>query len=400
MQSSSLHHEEQYFIDCAAEYGEITPAAWYAIMLWGDRARVEAIISAPQRGRGWRASRKITCLALEDYATELTLSMPIEIQRAMMACAVVHSAKWISDAADALIYWNFDDSTRGGALRGFRKVCLCDHNYNPTPRAKRRLFARRAIRRYVKMDAESVPHMVDLAHRLRRLPWPESMSEYRIIMDMLAEQREAIRRRQVDAQRAAMDRVLNRGKPYRVIRKERRQLRRKIIRSAAIASAVLGASAVSAFARGEPVEMRGERMILEAAPSSSIGRDGHGACNLTIKDIDGEPLGSLCCYFDKTPALDQLAAFALHMAAGEEDTVLEIGNVYAVTQAGATHPLIAGRIKAPIQGPPILDGERRRAALERYKSATKHIYVDAVEKAVWGRDAARVISLTEGFFHE
>lgn len=397
MQTSSLGHEEQYWIDCAVDAGDISAVAWNAIVLWGDRKKIEELIEAKTAAyarRGWRHSLRYTALMVEDYGLDLTLAQPIDIQRSMMACAVIFARRWIRDHAEIIADWNRTDSTTGGALVEHKRAPLIDRNGLPTRRARRRIMAPKSIRRYVKLDDESLPHLVDIAARLRRLPWPDSLSESQIIMALLDAQREEIRVKHERAVREAHARLFSEPtKPYRIVRQERRRSRRRIIKAATIAAAVLGAPTVSAFARGESVEMRGEKMILAVKPKSSLGVNGHGGCDLTIKSLDGAALGKLCCYFESTPALDQLAAFALHMASGEEDAVLSAGNVYSITEAGAEHPLIIGRKTLPTISEIASGYERDSIFREAYFCLRGTHYEEAILNRVWGRDAKRLRAL-------
>lgn len=283
----------------------------------------------------------------------------------------------------------------GSAMENFRRCRRITRDGYPTPRARRKIMGARTIRHYVKHDDELIPHLKDIAKRLRRLPWPESLDERRIVFDLIEAQRTAIRAKHDQAVRRLLARIDAREiklKPYRILRQEKRKNRRRVIKAAAIAAAVLGTSAVSAFARGAPVEMRGEKIILEARPRVSIFDVGHGGCDLTIKAPDGAALGKLCCYFDQTPVLDQLAAFALHIAAGEEDTILETGNVYSMTEAGAAHPLIASRKKVETIG----DHRRDRIFAEAYFTVRGRVYEETLAVQVFGRDSKKLRALWEG----
>jgi hypothetical protein len=395
MQATPLAHEHQYFIDCALESGEISAACHNALSLWADAGRVDAVIESEGRPRaGWRKSRKAICLALEDYALALLLSRPAHVQRAAMACALIHARQVIVELAEFAADWNFEDATTGG-------VWLCDDEFWPTPRALRRLMSPRAIRRYVKLDDSSIRHARDIADRLRRLPWPETLQEAGLILDLLNGAREELRRKHEIAAREIAERVFARERraPYRIIRRERRAQRKTIVRAAGIAAALLGASTVSAFARGEPVALHGETMTLEARAARGLGTVGHGACALTLRSPEGVELGKLCCFFEKTPALDQLAAFALHMAVGEERAVLDAGNLYSLRPEAIAHPLLAeriGRLAAAAEQMRPTRHERQRAAKVRYFAGTRDVYVEAVREFIWGRDARRLARLVGG----
>jgi len=99
---------------------------------------------------------------------------------------------------------------------------------------------------------------------------------------------------------------------------------------------------------------------------------------------------------------------ALHLNAGEEAAVLNTGNLFSITAAGAEHPLVKQRMaKRPTTEDQALmdrvmrhglnqtDHDRKRAAQNRYKADTIAIYLDAVTTLVWGRDARRLMKFTD-----
>jgi hypothetical protein len=170
---------------------------------------------------------------------------------------------------------------------------------------------------------------------------------------------------------------------------------------------LIGASQVGAFAQGQTITLPGQALSLEIARGRSVTTTGHGALDVGLCAPDGTRLASVCVYFDKTPALDQLAALALHLNAGEETAVLDTGNLFSITAAGAEHPLVKQHMaKRPTTEDQALmdrvmrhglnqnDHDRKRAAQNRYKADTIAIYVDSVTTLVWGRDARRLVAFT------
>jgi hypothetical protein len=240
--------------------------------------------------------------------------------------------------------------------------------------------------------------------RILSLPWPETLRESRLVKLLMTAASEELRLKHQRGLRDAEircfgDRMFKDKRPYRIIKQELHKNRRAVVKAASIVAAVLGAPAVSAFAAGNPIEIRSERMVLEVRPKGGVFTSGHGSSGVMIKSLDGQELGNLCVYFDKTPALDQLAAFAMHMAAGEEDAILSTGNLFGVTEAGADHPLLKGRIKpqtdlANILAPgAIWRGSDRqeilRARQEAHYAEMGHVYRDRIETLVWGRNVKR-----------
>ena len=277
----------------------------------------------------------------------------------------------------------------------WRKRWRCDDDFEPTKRLKRRLHAPSAIRRYVKdCCRRQFAHTQKPIDRLRQIPWPDSLSEGQLIAD--AREEALLRhRRLVEDGVARMA-----GAPMREVKALAKPERKKLIRAASIASAVVGGEKVRMFAAGKPVEIEGETMILEARPRGSLTRHtGHSQIEVTIKNKGRDDLGKLCVYFDGTAALDQLAALALHVGSGNEGDILATGNLYAVTAHGATDPLLSNFIRKREAAADvgmerlryaISDHERRRRAHFRYFSHVGAVYVDAVATQMWGRHAGKL----------
>lgn len=102
------------------------------------------------------------------------------------------------------------------------------------------------------------------------------------------------------------------------------------------------------------------RMILVLRKRGSLTDRGHGSLSVALADRNGARLADLCTFIENTPTLDQLAGFALWMAAGEERAVLELANVIQITDEGRGHPLLCLR-----PAPPQHDREWAIAELER-----------------------------------
>lgn len=385
MQLTDLHHEHQYFIDSAIELGDISAMTHDVIMLYGDRASIERIIDAEQRhGATHRGRLRHTCLCLDGYALRLALEQPVEMQRALKASAIIYAHHQIIDAANALARWRSTDFATAYRLR---------KNCEPSLSAMKSIIGRDSIRRYVKRDTKIAPHMAAVAARWLALPWPSDLSEASLVQVRLDERFRIIRERNaraIEEIQKGLPQKRSRGAP----RREHMLAQRRTVKAAALAAAVVGAQAVYSFARGEPVEVRGEKMILEISRGMSSLMDKAGSCNLAIKALDGVRLGKVCCYFEGTPPLDQLAAFALNMAAGEEEAILKAGNLYSVTDAGAAHPLFVG-IRVPQNINNIAGISQRAQAHRRLLKAhfemCGNLYIEALAVRVMGaRDAKHV----------
>jgi hypothetical protein len=163
---------------------------------------------------------------------------------------------------------------------------------------------------------------------------PVSQSGFELLAKLLNEQRARRQKRDLEWMR-------NHIATQQPDRRMRRSIRRSTIRAATIASAILGATAVSAFARGEPVRLpTPSNMVMEVALSGSISRSGHGAVQVNLRDDEDKYLAGLCVY-QELPALDQLASLALHVQSGGLTDILTVGNVYNISPEAFAHPLLA-----------------------------------------------------------
>lgn len=408
--ATPLSNEGQYFIDCAAGCGDISASCYNAITLWADSSRVDEIIEIDRSSGGrWRRGLCATGLALDDYGVELARTQPIDVQRSLVATGLIGMKHRIEELAEWLAGANFEDSTVGGALHPYRIVKTRQYNsFEPTKGDARRLLSPAAIIRYIDAEDQSVPHAAKQAMRILSLPCPDTLRESRLVKLLMIAAAEEMRLKHQRGLRAAEircfgERMFEEKRPYRIIKQELHKKRRAVVKAASIVAAILGAPAVSAVAAGQSIEMRGERMIIEARLKGGVFTMGHGSFDVAVKSPEGVELGNLCVYFDKTPALDQLAAFAMHMAAGEEDAILATGNLFGVTAAGAEHPLLKGRIKPRDELTDILApgarwrGADRQAVLRARQDAhyaeMGHIYRDRIETIIWGRNVKRYRAL-------
>jgi hypothetical protein len=374
-----------YFIDGAIEAWEIGAFAYDTISLFGDTETVDNITGGGTRTGPWKHARQARCDELDAYAHEIAASLGEPWQRALMAASIPYEIKLIYDVAEIIADWNYEDQIIGGAQLPWRKVRRCDDDFEPTKGLKRHLYAPSAIHRYTKARClDEFAHATRIIGRLRNIPWPVTLSEGR----MIVEAREAALVRNRDLiQRQVADMLRDRRGKVKAIQKPERK---KLIRAASIASAVVGEEKVRRFIAGSAVEIEGDTMILEARPRGSLTRgNGHSQLEVTVKNKDRVKLGNLCVYFDGTAALDQLAALALHVGSGNEADILNTGNLYSVTADGATDPILSNfmRKQEALARRQPLDSDRRQSARLRYFANTGPVYIDAVAVHLWGRDA-------------
>lgn len=337
-QTTDLPPDVQYVLDSAGEVGEITAAANAAIHLYADRREVMDIVDR-DRGVRWPQNQFDLAMELEEYGQNIIRELPPEMRTGFVEMGFYHIARNIHGKALCLSDWNFTDATVGGAtIKQFAKPRL-NGNGQPTPKTMRRLRSRRAIRSYIRKVRE-VAHARAIAQSLASIEFELGRFHYNDLVDLLNQQRRAIRvrlhgiRESVCAREAPSKRVT-------------RQERGKIKRAASIAAAVLGASSVSAFARGEPVMIRGEQVAFSVSLSGGLAAQGHSAVRVGLHDLNGKRLSGLCVYYPETPALDQLAAMALDVSAGAEDEIIATGNLYELEKDALDHPVIKQKYREP-----------------------------------------------------
>lgn len=385
-----------YILDGACEEHEILGCHHYAISTYGEVPRLDEIMNRERTGRGIRGRRQMTddiCA----YANEIIAAMP-EHERAWVAVlAHAHARRIVDDYADHLASWNFEDATVGGCAIAFRSCLRMDRDGNPTPKARRKLHSPKAIRRYVRLY--DLDFLLSPLAVLKLLPLPNNAS---LADGFYREQERRIRERR-DAQYAAMARVIDANRAG--LKKAPKQIKtestaRKVVKRAAVlASALLGASTVAAFAKGEPVQLSGQNINFEIRAAGKLSSVGHGGIKIMLSDKTGEKLAGLCVYHKDTPALDQLTAFALRIESGEEEEIVKVGNLYQVTPVGAQHDLLKSRIKKeePLGFYPDarLAGSRSpqfQARMAQYLGATLDIYRDAIATFLFGRRARSIIT--------
>jgi hypothetical protein len=405
--TAEIPHETQYFLDAAGEHWEINAFDHAVLYLFADRPRLISIIEDPLDIRGWHSNRVERCLRLDRYAHEIAQQLSERENRAFFAASLVSERAVLHELAEVYAGWNFEDETTGGCLKPFKrgKAVQLDNHDNPLPRLNRHLHSPKAIRRYVKQHAEMAPHRAILATNLRRLPWPAGPAEAEVLEGYY----EAMRERHRAVIAANVRRFVEReGLEYtpeefaagRIVRRRKRlmkQKRRIIRRSIGAAASVVGQEAVTDFSQGKPVAIPARSVVFSVRKGGGLGRGGHGAISVDLHSLEPEhqKLGSLCLYFDDMPALDQLAAIALHVESGNEDHLLDTGNVFAMTEHGVVNPAIMNR-KSATRGVGFRDALGMppepiiRARRQAYIARTAPIYREALIARVWGSDAPNV----------
>lgn len=379
----------QYVIDGACDAHEIMGHHHHILWNYGEANRIDEIFNAPSREGSYRRGRRLGCAGLIAYADEIMAQMDAVDRAAMAVFAFNDASLIVAEYADFLAGWNFEDEIKGGCAIPFRDVLQGTRDGIPSPRAARRLRGESAIRRYVKLYSDW-DWLKDVVSGVAGLPVPAS----RELPEAFIRRDEEMRAARRAAERAAAERFRaeQSRKPYTIVKPHERRRRRSVVKKAAVmASAMLGASAVSAFARGEPVRIAGQDVIFEFRSASRLDFLGHGGVDVALLSKEGKRLSRLCVYHEKTPALDQLTAFALRIAAGDEQEIIKTGNLFGIEGAAADHPVLMERIKAkaetpaPDRGWHRNDDEQFRARCAAYRAGMAPIYRRAVAEVLFGR---------------
>jgi hypothetical protein len=397
----------QYFLDGASENEELTSAAFMVCTLYGETERLLAITDNPgfdRMSKGLHVRQEIG-LELERYAVELARQSEPARAAAFAFLAIRSLNQICRGTAGWLAGWNYEDEIAGGCELPFRKRWRWNRDARPTPRIARRLRSPSAIRRYVKQTGHD---SIALSRRRFEI-WLDfgqpdigpgkmiaALDELKAAAADVDAQRQIIRDKAADYFNAQI------GGRATLPKSKIREIRRVTRKAALIASNIVGPEKVSAFARGQEVILPGQQFDVAVKPASSIARVGHGALTVAIRDKAGPELSKLCIYQERTPALDQLASLALIVAAGEEQSILETGNLYDTRDGAREHPALAARIAAR-EAKQAAENARligmvenaqwrpwdsnRDLMMERvreYEGEMLNIYLDAVQVGVFG----------------
>lgn len=390
-----LPPDQRYCIDTAFEQGEIGPFAHQTLHLYGDPASLDSILDRPRSGRGWlHGGRGAIAIELDEYAHWIATFLNEATLRMLFASHLLIERARLTSDGHTMAFMRYEDETRGGANLPFRDHPRCRRDHTAAPRAMRKLTSPKAIRRYVKHSEPGIGLLYrrPMIERLRRLPWPASLDEACPLVEIMEQQLRAHRLEADRRWRAFFDErsgsLPRPGRPF--LRAERKMIRK----SAGVAAGFVGERAVSTFVHGGTVALVGALARYEVSLHARLADcRGHGALSVAAFDPGGARLGNICVFFERTPPLDQLAALAMYIAAGEERAILERGNFFNVTAAGACHELVrAKQESAPWRRG--LYGDQH-AVWNAYADEFCHLYAEALTTRLWGRDAKRMLALTE-----
>lgn len=257
--------------------------------------------------------------------------------------AVAHrSASWLAaetaNLADIFAQWAMEDAVWGGSLEPFRRPALVSREGRPHRKVMTRLHDPTFIREYVAGCGEHVLFLRPASEAVRRRV---AAIPAELVAPGLADEHVAMGQAfAAENRRGIMAAVF--GEKAEAPR--RRRERRKIIkRSSMTAAALLGVDMVSRFSRGEEVRLRGKTADFLIERNGGLAGQGAHQLQVMVAEPGGRRLAGLCVYVPETPALDQLAALGLAVAAGEEMEIIKVANVTAVMPGMEQHPLLAGK---------------------------------------------------------
>lgn len=399
-----LPDTHQHFLDGAVDEAGMTSASGIALCLYGDPGRIAGIIDRSRtRPFSWRA-RQVICFELAEYSFEIIAALPLHRQGALISMGFAHILSSISSLSETCADWAHEDMTIGGALEPYRRHARHDDDFHATKGAARKLYAPGWIAKRARSYVE-VLHLRDTARRMiqagRNVPLnydtgPVSddinrqMTAFRAAWAQIPREDDYIGAPGWDAPTlAAYDRA---GQPRPTkprVRLVDKKARRIIKRATVMAAALLGASTVGAFARGEHVVLPGRAVDLQVRCVGPLAAQGHGRLAISVLDKAATPLADLCVYIKDTPALDQLTAFALHMEAGMEADVIRDANITRIWPAGVDHEAIRkpgkSHAAAWMPGGRMDEWARQRAARNAYYEATKDVWQREIRTIVLGR---------------
>lgn len=389
-QQAPLPPDVEYFIDAALEHEELDACAALTLKFYAPRVALMNIIDMEYKhdGPGYMRRRVRKCDDLTTLADDILCRLPMETRAPLAWAGVRHVKHWVGGTAHMMAWWAQEDMIRGGCSEPYKTARNRAHwrhidAYTLMPSQRRRLYDRGWIRKYVyrSQDTARLRHMGTRTRaRTRGLDWLSARDQSEQIAAMLEAQHENYRRtnerviRQYAARRVTHQRALTKA------------CRKVAAKAAATAERVIGRDNLNRWNTAQPVTITGSTIAFDVARSQSSTTMGHGGLILTAVDKDtGRKLANMCFYHEKTPALDQLTALALAVAAGEEAEIIATANLSNVTDLGARHPLIEGHKAASRERqwrPRDIAQERN----EDYWQATRPIWLEILGTSVLGQD--------------
>ena len=370
----------QYVLDSAVEAGHISGGAHATLFLFASNEEIDAILEAPSNRPHWKGLMR-KGIALEHYAQGVIAEMPLADAEALRSSSAVTILQKFNEYVEYAATKSFEDGAFGGFARdrhdrGFQGTRL-------SRKLRRRLYGPNWIDRQCKLFASEYEMQGQI--EIWRINDRRFDFSHEAVTRVHQLYQEHGRRRQ-----QAIDEFMRRMDPATVKERkvETRKRRRATVRAAVLAAGVLGASQVSAFARGEPIHIDAGNLIVEATKTSCVTGIGHGAMRVNLLEPDRTHISGLCVYQD-LPVLDQLATLGLFAQAGQVDKVIDAGNLYntapnARTRLGMKEPERATVSMDDFQRC-TADVKFRRGLELAYFEQTKRIWTERMAVHCYGR---------------
>jgi hypothetical protein len=391
--STPLIPDVEYFLDAAHEHGELDAGSLLVLKVYGPRRRITDIVDGVVYELGTidlMRDRISKCEALAMLADAVLAELSPADRGPLASAGLLGLRHEITALASTLAQWAIEDEIKGGCLKPWKPKCTRHViDYRTTRKQDRQLRSRKWIRRYVRLEPESIRlrRVGDRVRaRLRGVDPIDHAANAERISEMLQAQHEGFRRTN---ERHIRNHIASTA-AITVPRSERRKVRKIIKRAAICAESVLGRRAVSDFAAGRELHFSGQQVTLEVARVQSSAMLGH--CGLTIRAVcpsTRRHLADLCVYHEQTPALDQAVALALAMQAGEEAEIISTANLSRVSDLGLTIPMIADRGWDQIERRKERFMDRRREVNEAYWQETKPVWLETLGVFSLGRSWQR-----------
>ena len=305
----------EYIFDAAVEMCDITADAHFYFM--NIRPDTNAWLDAHEGQRTAQICKSI----MGDYF-DWYQNAPVEEADAATIAGLRASKFQLKQIIENLRYIAIDDVCYRGhtGSRGFRKA-----------------QAMSTIKQIANSDSNILNYfdlwkqMMARASTMGRGRFDAGASEYNGLID-----RNNDRRRREILERVS---IVERRAPKRnhSLRKKRRKV---IVKSFNLLADITGQETARAFIGGDAVTIEGRKFDFRCRRAGALHQSGHGCLRVEIVDKIGVVLTDLCVYFDDMPAMDQVAALALHAMVGNEDEILQIGNFLNIRDAGYESPLL------------------------------------------------------------
>lgn len=336
----------QYFLDNAGEHHDINGGVLAAVSLYGNPDKINQIVERqPQHvahrpnggvyltGEGSTSKQE----AITEYALEELFPRIDEPRRkGLVHRAQLSEYEWLGSQAEWLASCALGDLVEGGSLIKWKPRKRLTARGRMFKNDVNRLHAPKFIRRYIKQHLES-----ELGSARERWVGAAALAD-----KYGADDSDAVHLAIINDISAQFTRLNLRARETALSAAPDKKRRKILKRAAALVVATLGASTMTALARGEPIVIPGEKFDLQLIVPDLLLK-GHGGIHASVLDKEKRhSLAKLCVYVKETLAIDQVVSMGLHMQSGLEDEILNTANVTTYENGGDGHPLFVERERA------------------------------------------------------